>query len=108
MIQKNIYDNVITQSSIFSKLFPRFSRQEKVFRESYRVLKKGGKFIACFFYIRGNSKITDWLVTNVLVKKGWFTPPFPIEIQLKKILGKMYTSSEIHTNGSMIYFVCEK
>ena len=41
-------------------------------RETWRVLKNGGTFIACF-YIKEKSKITDWLVKNILSKKGWFT-----------------------------------
>ena len=101
-MKKESYDIVLSMNG-----FHAFPDKKKAFREIRRVLKKGGKFIACF-YIKGNSKITDWLVKNVLSRKGWFTPPFPTEIQLKKILGKMYTSTEIHTDGSMVYFICEK
>ena len=46
--------------------------------ETWRVLKNGGIFIDCF-YIRGKSGITDWLVKNILSKKGGFTPPFHTE-----------------------------
>ena len=71
------------------------------------MLKNGGTFIACF-YIKEKSKITDWLVKNILSKKGWFTPPFHTEDELKEILGGMYKNLEVHIDGSMVYFKCEK
>ena len=75
--------------------------------EAYRVLKSGGEFIACF-YIKGKSKITDWLVKNILSKKGWFTPPFQTEDELKGILKKYYKDITVNTDGSIVYFRCKK
>ena len=87
--------------------FHAFSDKQKAFRETCRVLKSGGDFIACF-YIRGKSKKTDWLVKNILAKKGWFTPPFQTEEELKNTLQKMYKEVELHIDGSMAYFHCVK
>ena len=87
--------------------FHAFSDKQKAFRETCRVLKSGGDFIACF-YIRGKSKKTDWLVKNILAKKGWFTPPFQTEEELKNTLQKMYKEVELHVDGSMAYFHCVK
>lgn len=87
--------------------FHAFPEKEKAFSETFRVLKSGGEFIACF-YIRGKSKITDWLVKNILSKKGWFTPPFQTEDELKEILNKYYSDISIHTDGSIVYFRCKK
>lgn len=67
--------------------FHAFPDKQKAFGEIWRVLKNGGDFIACF-YIRGKSKRTDWLVRNILAKKGWFTPPFQTEEELREILKK--------------------
>lgn len=87
--------------------FHAFPDKQKAFRETFRVLKSGGDFIACF-YIRGKSKKTDWLVKNILAKKGWFTPPFQTEEELKNTLQKMYKEVELHVDGSMAYFHCVK
>lgn len=87
--------------------FHAFPDKQKAFRETCRVLKYGGDFIACF-YIRGKSKRTDWLVKNILAKKGWFTPPFQTEEELKNTLQKMYKEVELHVDGSMAYFHCVK
>ena len=87
--------------------FHAFPDKQKAFSETFRVLKSGGDFIACF-YIRGKSKKTDWLVKNILAKKGWFTPPFQTEEELKNTLQKMYKEVELHIDGSMAYFHCVK
>ena len=87
--------------------FHAFPDKQKAFRETCRVLKSGGDFIACF-YIKGKSKKTDWLVKNILAKQGWFTPPFQTEEELKNTLQKMYKEVELHIDGSMAYFHCVK
>lgn len=87
--------------------FHAFPDKEKAFSETFRVLKTGGEFIACF-YIKGKSKITDWLVKNILSKKGWFTPPFQTEDELKGTLKKYYKDIDINTDGSIVYFRCKK
>ena len=71
------------------------------------MLKKGGRFIACF-YIRVESKITDSLVRNFLVKKGWFTPPLDTADKLRKHLQKVYDITDLAVEGSMVYFCAVK
>lgn len=87
--------------------FHAFPNKNQAFQEIWRVVKPGGKFIACF-YIKGKSKITDWLVKNILSKEGWFTPPFQTEKQLKDLLENLYSKINLHTEGSMVYFECIK
>jgi hypothetical protein len=52
--------------------------------------------------------ITDSLVSRVLVKKGWFTPPFDSENQLKRRLEKVYDLKEFNVDGSIVYFCAVK
>ena len=87
--------------------FHAFPDKGKAFQEIWRVLKPGGKFIACY-YIKGESSITDWLVKNILAKKGWFTPPFQTKSEIKELLEQQYERVDFHTDGSMVYFACVK
>lgn len=87
--------------------FHAFPDKSRAFTETWRILKEGGIFIACF-YIKGKSKRTDWLVKNILSKKGWFTPPFQTEEELKSIIKEKYRDVEFYVDGSMVYFKCEK
>lgn len=96
------FDTVVSMNG-----FHAFPDKQKAFQETWRVLKPGGDFIACF-YIKGKSRRTDWLVQNILAKKGWFTPPFQTEEELRAILQKMYQETDIHVDGSMAYFHCVK
>ena len=101
-MEDNTYDIVLSMNG-----FHAFPDKEKAFRETNRVLKTGGKFIACF-YIKGKSSLSDWLVNTILSKKGWFTPPLHTEEELIKILEHMYKDIDIHVDGSMVYFCCTK
>ncbi|MCR5149898.1 MAG: class I SAM-dependent methyltransferase [Clostridiales bacterium] len=101
-MQDETYDTVLSMNG-----FHAFPDKPKAFSETYRVLKQGGEFIACF-YIKGKSRITDWLVSSILSKKGWFTPPFQTEDELRSMLGRYYAETEIHTDGSIVYFRCKK
>lgn len=96
------YDIVVSMNG-----FHAFPNKKKAFQETWRVLKPGGTFIGCF-YIRGKSKRTDWLVNHILSKKGWFTPPFQTEEELRNILKEMYKQIDLHIDGSMVYFCCTK
>jgi len=87
--------------------FHAFPDKKKAFEETGRVLKKGGKFISCF-YIKGQSRITDTLVNMLLAKKGWFTPPFDTVKSLQQTLNSMYTIEEFYVEGAMVYFCARK
>ncbi len=87
--------------------FHAFPDKNKAFRETHRVLKDGGMFVACF-YIKGECARTDRLVHRILSKKGWFTPPFPTRDQLLDILHRLYRDVEYHLDGSIVYFKCIK
>lgn len=84
-----------------------FPDKESAFKETYRVLKKGGLFIGCF-YIEGEVKRTDWFVKNVFVRQGTYTGPFETKDSLIKRLNSMYSSVEIKIYNSIVLFKCVK
>lgn len=101
-LEKETCDIVLSMNG-----FHAFPDKGRAFQEIWRVLKPGGKFIACF-YIKGESRITDWLVKNILARKGWFTPPFQTKSEVQGWLEQAYKQVDFHTDGSMVYFACVK
>ena len=69
--------------------FHAFPDKEAAYRETNRVLKKGGTFCGCF-YIAGCCRRTDLFVNHLYVPKGFFTQPFETEDSLRRRLQGMY------------------
>ena len=84
-----------------------FPDKEKAWSEMNRVLKRGGSLVACFC-IKGESRISDWLMHRILSRKGWFTPPFETFASLKERLDKDYILEEYHKEGSKVYLKAVK
>ncbi len=84
-----------------------FPDKESAFDEVYRVLKKDGLFISCF-YVQGKIKRADYVVNKILSKKGWFTPPFDSEESLKQRLIKRYDIEYFDNDGAIVYFCVKK
>lgn len=87
--------------------FHAFPDKEAAYRETFRVLKKGGLFMGCF-YIQGGNKRTDWFIRNLYVKKGFFTPPFETRESLKERLEKMYDEASVSSIEGIGIFCCRK
>lgn len=98
--EENSQDIVLSMNG-----FHAFPDKSKAYDEIFRVLKPTGTFISCF-YIKGESGITDWLVSSILSKKGWFTPPFQSFQQVKDNLEAKYQEVSLEKEGSMVYFTC--
>ena len=87
--------------------FHAFPDKEAAYRETNRVLKKGGTFCGCF-YIRGGCKRTDWFVNKLYVPKGFFTQPFETEDSLRRRLHGMYENVTVTAVESIGCFRCRK
>ena len=96
------FDTVLSMNGIH--VFP---DKERAWSEMHRVLKKGGYLVACFC-IKGESRISDWLMHRILSRKGWFTPPFETFASLKERLEKDYVLEEYHKEESMVYLKARK
>ena len=87
--------------------FHAFPDKETAYRETYRVLKKGGTFCGCF-YIHGGCRRTDWFIKHLYVPKGFFTPPFETEDSLRSRLSGMYEEVSVSSVEGMGCFRCRK
>ncbi len=87
--------------------FHAFPDKDAAFRETYRVLKKGGVFCGCF-YIAGAFARTDWFVKHMYVPKGFFTPPFETKGSLGERLHELYNEAEVHSVRAEGIFRCVK
>ncbi len=87
--------------------FHAFPEKEKAFSETARVLKKGGVFTGCF-YVKGEKRTTDLVVSQVLARKGWFTPPFMTKSELKEKLESYYSFVDLESEKSIAWFRCVK
>ncbi len=87
--------------------FHAFPDKNAAYRETYRVLKKGGIFCGCF-YIEGGCKRTDWFIKKLYVPKGFFTPPFETEDSLRQRLSGLYEAVSVSAVEGMGCFKCRK
>ena len=87
--------------------FHAFPDKDAAYRETFRVLKKGGTFCGCF-YIQEGCRRTDWFIEHLYVPKGFFTPPFETEQTLRARLASMYEDVTVSSVEGMGCFRCRK
>ncbi len=87
--------------------FHAFPQKEKAYRETWRVLKRGGIFSGSM-YIRARSRRTDFFVKQFCERRGFFSPPYETKESLTSRLNTMYSETDIMTIGSFAGFLCRK
>ncbi len=87
--------------------FHAFPDKEAAFRETHRVLKKGGVFTGCFYIEKANPRTDKW-IRGIYVKKGFFTPPFDTLDSLRKRLESLYSEVQVSHVQSIACFTCRK
>lgn len=87
--------------------FHAFPDKAAAYRETFRVLKKGGTFCGCF-YIQGSCARTDWFIRHLYQPKGFFTPPYETLASLRERLTGMYARAEVTHVDGIACFCCVK
>ena len=87
--------------------FHAFPDKQAAYRETFRVLKRGGTFCGCF-YVQGGCKRTDWFIRNLYQPKGYFTPPYETETSLRQRLAGLYSSVNVQRVEGIGCFRCVK
>ena len=87
--------------------FHAFPDKEAAYKETYRVLKKGGLFTGCF-YVKDANAHTDKMIRRFYIKSGFFTPPFETVYSLRERLEELYSEAEVTNVESIAVFRCRK
>ena len=98
----NFFDLVLSVNG-----FHVFRDKISAWKETYRVLKRGGIFCGCM-YVKGENRRTDIFVKQFCDRQGFFSPPHETLADLKKILSNRYTRADVTNVESFAGFVCTK
>ncbi len=95
------FDTVLTMNGL-----PCFPQKEKAIAEILRVLKPGGDLIGCSF-IKGERKISNFVIGVIYTKIGYTTPPYHTAAELIGIFERHFESVRTWKMGALLGFECK-
>ncbi|MCW4024415.1 MAG: class I SAM-dependent methyltransferase [Candidatus Bathyarchaeota archaeon] len=80
-----------------------FPDKDNALKEIARVVKPNGCVLGCF-YIKGEKRITDFVVNTIYKRQGTFSPPFYSKREIKNLWGTFFDFQTFGNLNSILYF----
>ena len=87
--------------------FHAFPDKDAAWSELHRVLRPGGRLTGSVFVLGGNPR-TEFVVTQLYTRMGFFTPPYDTQESLTKRLRALYREVSVECVESLACFSCVK
>ena len=87
--------------------FHAFPDKEAAWSEVHRVLRPGGRLTGSVFVLGGNAR-TEFVVTQLYTRMGFFTPPYDTKESLTERLNALYREVSVECVESLACFSCVK
>ena len=87
--------------------FHAFPDKDAAWSELHRVLRPGGRLTGSVFVLGGNPR-TEFVVTQLYTRMGFFTPPYDSQESLSKRLSALYREGSVECVESLACFSCVK
>ena len=87
--------------------FHAFPDKDAAWSELHRVLRPGGRLTGSVFVLGGNPR-TEFVVTQLYTRMGFFTPPYDTQASLTKRLSALYREVSVECVESLACFSCVK
>ena len=87
--------------------FHAFPDKDAAWSELHRVLRPGGRLTGSVFVLGGNPR-TEFVVTQLYTRMGFFTPPYDTQESLTKRLSALYREVSVECVESLACFSCVK
>jgi ubiquinone/menaquinone biosynthesis C-methylase UbiE len=101
------FGNAVFDAIFSMNGFHAFPDKEAAFHLAARVLKPSGMLLSTF-YLKGARFAADIFVKAFLQPKGFFTPPYWTQDELRAILRRYYSELYLDTQGGMAILRCVK
>ena len=101
------FDDAAFDAAVSINGFHAFPDKEAAWSEVHRVLRPGGRLTGSVFVLGENAR-TDFVVTQLYTRMGFFTPPYDTRETLTERLRALYAEVSVECVESLACFSCVK